>query len=481
MGRIETARQRLARRRAAERPAQPDPDDAANAAERVPATDATQKGGSPMTKPRHPAGPSPYTSTTAWRDDPESALDGLDLLFDSDNPTDQPDDEFAREPGGTLRTGNGDGPGAWVPPSVAGAAVGSQAQWHWRAARDVRKTILRIRKRPLPGIPTDQWLREKAGETLKSRGPDGKSGALGQLRGHLFEHLDIDDYNRRGGAYRLKPVRNPLNPGYDAIRRDANGHFAGAVQHKSGPAGIGKAIKNLEARKPSSARKATIRVPKDQLQDCREAAGRRIRVQESHLTNKTVARRAEKGLRDLAAHGEAASSLSRQAGRAANKNAAISVAKGVVVDLPAVRRGDLNARQFVARRGVDAAEAWVSAACTTMTAVGVTAGATSLASAATAGTLAATVAGTVATSTVVAPAAAGIAIGYGVGQVARPLRRYVTDRLDSRADDERGPSGPDEPPEGSTSVADGSPRLPTRPKSGPAGAALEPEREPAVA
>jgi hypothetical protein len=164
------------------------------------------------------------------------------------------------------------------------------------------------------------------------------------------------------------------------------------------------------------------------------------------LTTKAVSRLTEKGLRDLAAHGgtatslrrqvgkAACTSLGRQAGRAACKSAASSAAAGALADLHGLLRHNLNARQFVAMRGVDAAQAGITAAASTTSIAGVTAGATFLASTLTAGTLAATVAGTVAASTAVVPAAAAIAVGYGVSHAANPLRRYLTDRLHGRPD-----------------------------------------------
>jgi hypothetical protein len=248
--------------------------------------------------------------------------------------------------------------------------MGAQHQWQWRAACDVYETILRIRKLPPAGTSTDQWPRKVAAQTLSSTGPDGRSGAFGQLRGHLFEHLDIRDYNlRRAGVYRLVRFPDPLHPGYDAIRIDANGKFAGAVQHKCGPASFAQAINKLEAHKPGSACKATIRVPFERFKDCQQAASGKIQVQASRLTNKAIIRRAKTGLHDLTNHGEAATSLGRQAGRAAGKGAAAAIVIEGITDLPALRGRKLNGRQFVARRGVDAAQAGITAAATTTTVV----------------------------------------------------------------------------------------------------------------
>lgn len=325
-----------------------------------------------------------------------------------------------------------------------GAAHGAQAEWRWWVARDVEKTINRIRRTPAGGA-TDAWLRDVAADTLRKTGPDGKSGAFGQLRGHLFEEWDIRDYNlRRGGKYRLVQRVHPRNPGYDASRFHINGRFAGAVQHKCGPASIAKAIEKIEKSKPGSACKATIRVPKDRADACWKAAAGRIRIQASRLSDKTITRRAKTGLRDIASHGEAATSLGLQAARGAAKSAAGATVVSGLGDLGALLRHDLNAHQFVARRCVDAAEAGVAAAATATTTCAVTAaitaGATSLASGAVAGTLAATVAGTVAASTVVVPAGAAVAVGYGISRVAKPARRYVTERLRSRADEETSPN-----------------------------------------
>lgn len=346
-------------------------------------------------------------------------------------------DDLADDAASAPRTGNCNGPRAWVPPSIVGAALGFQARWQWRAACDVQVTIKHIRKPLLPGTSTDQWWRNTAADILQKAGPGGNRGALGQLRGHLFESCDIRDYNfYRAGAYRLVQLRKPFNRYFDAIRLDANGKFAGAVQHKLGPAGIPTAINKLEAYKPGLAKKVTFRVPKDRFKVCKQAAKGRISVKKSRLTSKSIGRIADCGLRELAAHGEAAMSLRRQVGRAAAKSGVVSVAVGALVDLHALSGGNLNARQFGARRGIDAAQAGITAAAAATTIADVTARATCLASAAPAGTLAAKVVGRVAASTVVSPAVVALVVGYGVSRAASPVRRYVTDRLHSPANDE---------------------------------------------
>lgn len=473
--------QRSGRRRSAEPLAESDPDDAANAAGRVLATDARQNGGSPMIKARRPAGASPDPSTTASRDDFAAALDRVDVVFDSAESTDPPDDDFADDAGEaapTPRTGNGDGPDSWVPPSVAGASTGWHAHWQWRMASDVRETMGKVFSRKVPTL----GAKNVAEEVLDSTGgSNGKSGLFGNLRGHLFERWDVEDFNMRSKKYVLKLRDNPHNPGYDASRFTKDGKtFRGAVQHKSGAGGVGEAIEKMEKKKPGTACKGTARVPKDQYAAAKKAAGGRVHVEESGLSNKTIARRAKAGLRQLKNHGESATSLATQTVRAAGKGALAGVVVGAATDLPAFVRHDLNGQQFWGRRGVDAVEGGIAAAATATTVAGVTAGATLVASAATAGTLTATVAITVTASPAVVPAA-GIAVAYGVSRAAGPVRRYVTDRLHSRAEDERQASGPDEPDECDPPATPRPPCPPTRPRSGPPGAGLKPVPEPAVA
>lgn len=247
----------------------------------------------------------------------------------------------------TRRTGNSaenfNAPDAWVPQCVVGAIAGFRTCQRWSAARDVRATIEHIRKRPSADVVPDQWLRARAAEIMRDAGPTGQDGALGQLRGDLFELLDIRDHNfRRVGGYRLVQFRKSFNRFYDANRFDTNGKYAGPVQHKLGPSGIPGAIKKLDAHKHGLAKRVTFRVPDDRLEACVKAAQGRTRVTASRLSKKTVDRIGENGLDEIAAHCEAATSPARQAGRAAVRSAIVGIVVGGLVDLHALVVGAIS-------------------------------------------------------------------------------------------------------------------------------------------
>ena len=80
--------------------------------------------------------------------------------------------------------------------TAASAGAATRARWLRDCARDADVILKRIRKIPAGGADS-QWYKRAATETLQKRGPNGASGALGQFRGHLFEHLDVRDYNLR--------------------------------------------------------------------------------------------------------------------------------------------------------------------------------------------------------------------------------------------------------------------------------------------
>lgn len=301
--------------------------------------------------------------------------------------------------------------------AAAGAATGARAVGRLGSARDVLDTITRLRRVPA-GTDYNRWLREVATRTRASVGPDGKSGALGQLKGHLFELLDVRAYNQRGASRgaQLRLRSNPHHPGYDATRF-IGGRFAGGVQHKLGAGGIRKAAAKLEAVKPRSAARASVRVPADRAAEAVRNAAGVIRVEASEVTTAVVAQRAETGLGELARYGGRAASGVSQAARAARRSAVVGLAVGAAFDLGRLRRGDVTRAGFVAARGVDAAEAAATSA--TSVGVGVAIGAIAHSAA-----LAGGVAVTVAASPLTVPAASlltGVAIAYAV----RPVRRRV--------------------------------------------------------
>src|SRR5207302_698556 len=73
------------------------------------------------------------------------------------------------------------------------------------------------------------------------------------------------------------PRKGSTNKAYDASRV-VNKNFAGAVQQKSSAAGTEKAIAQMEKVKPGSARRGTLRVPRDQVGKTKAQARGRIRV-----------------------------------------------------------------------------------------------------------------------------------------------------------------------------------------------------------
>ena len=77
--------------------------------------------------------------------------------------------------------------------TATSAIAATRARWLVGRSRDAKLILERIRK--VPTADASDWLKRTARETLEKSGPNGKSGALGQFRGHLFEHLDVQSYN----------------------------------------------------------------------------------------------------------------------------------------------------------------------------------------------------------------------------------------------------------------------------------------------
>ena len=271
------------------------------------------------------------------------------------------------------------------------------------------------------GGADSEWLKLTATETLQKRGPNGGSGALGQFRGHLFEHLDVRDYNLRNvRARRVLTLRTKAHaPGYDASRF-IGGRFAGGVQHKLSDSGVIRAAEKLNARKAGSATRATLRVPKDQAACATQRVAARMRVEASGISTSTIKRNGDAGLRRLASRGSAATSSVNQFTRGTGFAALSCVVLGSLGDARKLYRREMSAHEFGARRSLDASEGAASTVAGIAATAGVTTGLNTLA----AGTgAAAQFAATIAASEIVLPLAIGVVAVTGVGYALRPVRR----------------------------------------------------------
>ena len=308
----------------------------------------------------------------------------------------------------------------WAASSAASAGAATRARWLFDRAREANLILLRIRRVPADGA-SSEWVKRVAGETLRKRGPDGTSGALGQFRGHLFEQLDLQTYNLRNARFGRKLVlrTNAHAPGYDASRF-VYGRFAGGVQHKFSPSGVIKAADKLNARKAGSATRATLRLPKDQVARAKVRVAGRIRVEPSDISTRMLKRRGDAGLRRLASQGTSAVSPLRQAGRSAGFAAMTGAALGAVSDARKLYRGQMSAHEFATLRGMDAGEQVASQLAGVLATGGVFAGLNGLA----AGTgVVAGAAATAAGSTVVVPLAVSTGVGAAVVYSLQPIRR----------------------------------------------------------
>jgi hypothetical protein len=252
-------------------------------------------------------------------------------------------------------------------------------------------------------VSRSSFLQETAAKVQaaarKAAEEGARAGGREQLKGHFIERLDISTYNAKnrltGKVLDSRP--NARNPAYDASRY-IKGKFAGGVQQKSSAAGTEKAIAQIEKVKPGSARRATLRVPKDQAAKARARAGQRIRVSEMEFTSAQAGKKLDLGIGDLAKSGAKATSTARAVGRGASVGAAVTVALGAVGDARALKRGDVSRRDFAENRAVDAAEgaanavvgigAMAAGGMAASAALGTTAGAGIAASAGAAGTAA---------------------------------------------------------------------------------------------
>jgi hypothetical protein len=268
------------------------------------------------------------------------------------------------------------------------------------------------------------FVKERAGaikSTAEKAAQEGtRAGGREQIKGHFIEALDIKTYNAKNRltGKQLVPRKGSTNKAYDASRI-AKKKFAGAVQQKSSAAGTEKAIAQMEKVKPGSASRGTLRVPRDQVAKTQKKAVKRIRVKGMEFTSEQAGSKLDQGLGDVAKKGSRAGSTARATAKGAAVGAAVTVAMGAVGDAGALKRGEIDGRDFAENRAVDAAEgatnavvgvgaAGVGGAIATA-ALGTSTGAAAAASAG--------AAGTAAVGAVSGMGAAGAAIGSALGGV----------------------------------------------------------------
>lgn len=258
--------------------------------------------------------------------------------------------------------------GVWVAGFATGACLRKTAEMVKTAdaADKVAQVIIdSASARRVPQGKTEQsgFLRDEAAKARASTGISGQSGRRGQLKGYLFEDLDIEAYNAKNAkAGRImKKRKNPLDPVYDADRF-IDGQYAGSVQHKSSAVGASEAVSKMEQKKPGSAAKGTIRVPADQVEETLKRTHGRARVAGSDVTSEQLEHTLDSGLGALAKDGAKATSTRRALAKGAGKAGATSAAIGGLVEASALLRGDIDAMTFTKRRVQDAGEAAVATA-----------------------------------------------------------------------------------------------------------------------
>lgn len=330
----------------------------------------------------------------------------------------------------------------------AGVVAGQRAVERAASARMVTERIERTHARQLAkaGSTTD-FVKQRATqirEAAERAARDGRTGgAREQLKGHFIEALDNRTYRARNRFARksLLEVRKSTNEAYDAVRI-IDGKFAGGVQQKSSAAGVRKTIAQMEKKRPGSARKGVLRVPKDHVAKARnQAAGRVKEVKGMEFTSAQAGKKLDEGLAEVAKSGAKAGSQMRALAKGGAVGGAVSVGIGAVGELGALRRGEVNGREFGENRAVDAAEGTTSAvvgtlgasagAAVTTAALGGTAagasfatmaggaGAAALGTVGSMGSAGAAVVGVLGgvTATAAIPAAAGGAVAIGAGVV----------------------------------------------------------------
>jgi hypothetical protein len=313
-----------------------------------------------------------------------------------------------------------------------GAAAGQRALDGAANARMVAETIERVHcRRAAAAASRSDFLRQCAGEirdaAQRAAETGSHAGAHHQLRGHFIEALDVHLHNAKGGS-QLVPRAKAGNVGYDASRfisENGQTRFAGAVQQKASANGTRKAIEQMEKVKPGSATRGTLRVPRDHVDAAtRRATDRltgkkRIRVQGMDFTSDQASKRLDQGLADVAKNGAKASSQVRALAKGGAIGAAVSVGIGCTTELGALRRGEVNGRDYGENRAVDAAEGATNAVVGTLAAGGCAALATAALGTAGGTSLAATVgaAGTTTLGAVGGMGTAGAAVATALGGV----------------------------------------------------------------
>lgn len=131
------------------------------------------------------------------------------------------------------------------------------------------------------------------------------------------------------------------------------------MQHKAA-AGAETAISKMEQRKPGSAKKGTIRVTGDQVEETRKRARGRARVSGSDITTEQLNSTLDSGLDELSKKGIAATSRVRATAKGACKAGATSAAIGGVTEMRELAHGNIDAKGFAANRARDAGEAAVA-------------------------------------------------------------------------------------------------------------------------
>lgn len=348
----------------------------------------------------------------------------------------------------------------------AGVAVGSRAVARTKDAGRVVEAIERTHTRQVGQATVKRKAIKDVASKVKTAADraavdGGRGGGMEQLKGHFIEILDVDTYNAKNKltGKRLVPRVKGNAEAYDATRF-INDKFAGGIQQKASASHVEKTIKAMEKKKPGSAKKGILRVPKDQVEASRRKAGGRVKeVKGMEFTRAEATKRLETGVGDVASKGVKAASQTRALGKAGAAGAATSMVIGSLTDIQALRRGDLTGRDYAEYRALDAAEGATGAVLGTAAtglsaagataALGTTAGASLVASAGAAGTAAITavggmgsagaavaglLGGVTATAALPAVAGAGAAIGTGmiVGKGFRHIRKVVAHRQRGR-------------------------------------------------
>jgi hypothetical protein len=248
----------------------------------------------------------------------------------------------------------------WPFVELAGALVGVHRVAGLAAARTLGPVVARVWTTPLG--PTAHASLRAAGLKLQT-----SSGAFQQIRGHVFEAMDVADYNYvhalLGDGHRLVLRVSSCARNYDASRF-IDGRFAGGVQHKLGVDSIGSAIKRFEAWRPGTSSHATIRVPADRAEEAFRRYGDQVGVGASRVTTGDVNSTVSRGATEFRFFGIYAVSRGFQVAFAAVVGAAFSVAVGAFFDLLLDR--SLTFAHFKARRRLDALGGAVTAVVVTV-------------------------------------------------------------------------------------------------------------------